>query len=714
MLVNGKSRWSQEHSGLALKLLDMAFERYGYSYASSLAVAVLVVVALWPAVGHWKLGLWLAAMLLVMSARQYLALRYRRMRQQADLDPGKWEAGFAAGAAAAGACWGMAMFIFPLQPFEQSTILLIFVLAGVTAFSIVSMSSLPLAVIAFTVAALAPLTLWLLAHGERFYYLMGVITLVYLVFATRLSRLLYGVIRNSISTSARNSALSAVARESEARYRQIADHTAEGIFLFEVTEGIRFRLVEANPAFERIAAVAYAAMEGRFCDEILPRTLAARLEGHLRRCLTAGVTHEEVMELDLPVPGCVYASTLIPVRGADGRVVRIAGMLRDVTRQKKADDALRESEAFLNSLLDSIPIPVFYKDREGRYLGFNRAYETFFGTSRAHLIGKSVYDVNPRELADIYHAHDTALLQRGGLQQYESQVLNLFGEVRDVVFSKTVFADARGAVSGIVGAVLDITERKRGEALSEAAQKAMAEQNEQLQKYREELELQVMERMRELEESRAQLRGLAARREEVREEERKHIAREIHDELGQILSGLQLNLGLLQQRHAAGTPTLVQDLQEITRLANGAIGTVRNIAASLRSFEADLGFDCALQMLVERFVASTGARCELEIGAGDDDIAESHAVALYRIVQESLTNIVKHAQAESVSIVLSREPQELVLVVRDDGKGFDTAQKKAHSFGLIGIRERAHMLGGSATVASRAGAGTEIVVCLPV
>jgi PAS domain S-box-containing protein len=692
----------------------MAFERFGYSYASSLAVATLVAAALWPVVEHAKLGLWLAAIVLIMSARKLLTLRYRRMRRNADIDPKRWKLGFSAGAAAAGACWGLAVFIFPVQPFDQPTILLMFVLAGVTAFSVVSMSSLPSAVVSFTAAALAPLMLWLLMHGERFYYYMGAITLVYLVFAIQLSRLLYRVIRNSISLSARNSALSAVARESEARYRQIADHSVEGIFLFEVTEGVRFRLAEANPAFEHIAGVAHEVMVGRFCDEVLPPVLAARMEGHLRRCLTAGVMHEEMMELDLPVPGCVYSSTLIPVRDADGCMVRIAGTMRDITRQKKADDALRENEAFLNSLLDSIPIPVFYKDRDGRYLGFNRAYETFFGKTRTHLIGKSVHDVDLRDLAGIFHAHDAAQIQRKGLQQYESQVINAYGDVRDVVFSKAAFVDAHGAVRGIVGAVLDITERKRGEELSEAAQKATAEQNAQLQKYREELELQVMERMRELEESRAQLRGLAARREEVREEERKHIAREIHDELGQILSGLQLNIGLLNQRHAVASPALAQDLQETTKLVSGAIGSVRNIAASLRSFEADLGFDCALRMLVERFVAYTGIRCEVEVGAGDDDIAENHAVALYRIVQESLTNIAKHAQAKSVCIVLNRESEELILVVRDDGRGFDTALKEANSFGLIGIRERTHMLGGTATVDSRSGAGTEIVVCLPV
>ena len=141
-------------------------------------------------------------------------------------------------------------------------------------------------------------------------------------------------------------------------------------------------------------------------------------------------------------------------------IVRIAPLFTERRREK---DALRESVAFPSSLLDAIPIPVFHKDRNGRYLGFNKAYETFFGATRDQLIGKTVFDINPRELAEIYHAKDMELIEDGGVQQYESQVKNTHGVLRDVIFNKAVFTDSRGTVAGLIGAILDITERKRAE-----------------------------------------------------------------------------------------------------------------------------------------------------------------------------------------------------------------------------------------------------------
>ncbi|MDD5175088.1 MAG: PAS domain S-box protein [Sterolibacterium sp.] len=168
----------------------------------------------------------------------------------------------------------------------------------------------------------------------------------------------------------------------------------------------------------------------------------------------------------------LFWQALVGLRGvlvASGAAL-LAGALfawyiaRATTREVTADEeALRESMAFQNSLLDAMPIPVFYKDREGRYLGCNRAYETFFGATNDQLIGKTVFDISPRELAEIYRVKDNELFESGGIQQYESQVKNTHGVLRDVIFNKAVFFDARGAVGGLIGAILDITERKRAE-----------------------------------------------------------------------------------------------------------------------------------------------------------------------------------------------------------------------------------------------------------
>jgi PAS domain S-box-containing protein len=150
----------------------------------------------------------------------------------------------------------------------------------------------------------------------------------------------------------------------------------------------------------------------------------------------------------------------------------LAQTLSHVIERKIVEDALRESEAFLQVLLDAIPAPVFYKDRNGRYLGFNMAFETFFGKIRELIIGKSVFEINPPELAEIYRAKDEELFNSGGVQCYESQWKNDHGELRDFIFNKAVFTDSKGTVNGLIGALTDITERKRAEvALLESEEK---------------------------------------------------------------------------------------------------------------------------------------------------------------------------------------------------------------------------------------------------
>lgn len=133
---------------------------------------------------------------------------------------------------------------------------------------------------------------------------------------------------------------------------------------------------------------------------------------------------------------------------------------------QQAEKTLKERGDFLNTLIDAIPIPIFYKDRDGHYLGFNRAFEVFFGKTRKELIGKSVFDINPKHLAEIYHAKDTELLENPvGEQRYESQVKNANNELRDVIFNKSIYRDKTGSPIGMIGAVFDITERKKLEDL---------------------------------------------------------------------------------------------------------------------------------------------------------------------------------------------------------------------------------------------------------
>jgi PAS domain S-box-containing protein len=217
----------------------------------------------------------------------------------------------------------------------------------------------------------------------------------------------------------------------------------------------------------------------------------------------------------------------------------------------------------------------------------------------------------------------------------------------------------------------------------------------------------------DLDQSRNQLRGLSARREEAREEERKHIAREVHDELGQILTGLKLNVSVLNHKFSPDSPALREQLQETMQLTDRALAVARNIASALRPAALDMGIVSALEWLTGRFAANTGVNCEMHIDDADIQLEENHAIALFRIVQESLTNISRYAKADKVDVGLYRDGGDYVLKVRDNGVGFDASIKKVDSYGLLGMRERALMLSGELVINSSPGNGTEIVVRIP-
>ena len=173
----------------------------------------------------------------------------------------------------------------------------------------------------------------------------------------------------------------------------------------------------------------------------------------------APLQHEHKSHRD----GKHFLRALSPIIGPDGRTEAVTVVSADITDMKQAEEALRESEAFLKTMINAIPTPVFYKDRDGKYLGFNSAFETFFGATRERLIDKSVFDINPPELAEIYHSQDNELFNSGGTQLYESQWKNAHGELRDFIFSKAVFTDSKGTITGLIGVLTDITDRKWAE-----------------------------------------------------------------------------------------------------------------------------------------------------------------------------------------------------------------------------------------------------------
>ena len=180
------------------------------------------------------------------------------------------------------------------------------------------------------------------------------------------------------------------------------------------------------------------------------------------------------------------------IRDSKGNVIEILSVGNDVTRRKQAEDALEKQLKMTQTLLDTIPVPVFYKDVKGIYMGCNQAFADFLGKPKDEIIGKTVYEVSPRDLADIYHRADEELIHHPGTQVYETSVVSTDGIRRDVVFNKATYFNEDGTVGGLIGTILDITKRKNVER--------------ELVKAREDLERRVRERTMELEEANRSLK----------------------------------------------------------------------------------------------------------------------------------------------------------------------------------------------------------------
>ncbi|TWC23457.1 sensor histidine kinase [Pseudomonas sp. SJZ074] len=209
------------------------------------------------------------------------------------------------------------------------------------------------------------------------------------------------------------------------------------------------------------------------------------------------------------------------------------------------------------------------------------------------------------------------------------------------------------------------------------------------------------------------MRLLSSRRETTREEERKHIAREIHDELGQQLSALRMGISLLRLQFGNDQPLLLERVQALMLRVDDILQVVRDVATSLRPSALNMGLTSALEWLVSEFIHTTGIDCRLRAPSTRLVLDDERATAIFRVIQESLTNVGRHSHASRVNIHLEHDAEHLQIVVCDDGRGFDPQQLPKGTLGLLGMRERGHMVGGTVIIDSAPGQGTRVRVYIP-
>lgn len=366
----------------------------------------------------------------------------------------------------------------------------------------------------------------------------------------------------------------------------------------------------------------------------------------------------------------------------------------------------------LEMLLESAGEGIYGIDLRGRCIFINGAGAAMLGYAADEVLGRNMHYL-------IHHSHaDQVLMPVRDCRIFRAFKAGRGCRVDDEVLWRrdgTSFAAEYASYpirdgEKVVGAVVtfnDITERKRTEAVLRAAH--------------EELERRVVERTAELTAANAQLRQagdalrrLSAHTNRVREEERAHIARDIHDELGASLTAIHLELNWLRQR-LAGDDAVCAHIDAALGIGQDAMGAVRRILGDLRPGVLDhLGLWAALECLMQDTETRTGLRCSAVIPPEIEQcrLGRDAEIAVYRIAQEVLTNVQRHANARQASLTACAQGRDLRIRIADDGEGMAVPAAPT-SFGLLGMRERAHALGGRLSIDSGPGAGTAVTLALP-
>jgi PAS domain S-box-containing protein len=369
-----------------------------------------------------------------------------------------------------------------------------------------------------------------------------------------------------------------------------------------------------------------------------------------------------------------------PILAGKGKVIGVVLVFRDVAARRQEQIATAEQASLIELTQDSALVI----DMQGKILFWSRGAEAMLGYSKAQAVGNISHELLRTEFPQPLTEIRAELLRVG---HWEGDLIKTAQDGRRIVVSGrwALQWGKRDQAPRILEINTDITERKRGE---------------------ESLVLQ-----------REQLRALAERLQWVREEDRKLVARDLHDQIGQILTAIKMDM-MWMTRHLPESETVVlARLKESIQLINDGVKAVRAICSGLRpGVLDDLGLAAAIEWQASEFASRNGVLCQVTVPPVDLHLDGDRATATFRIFQECLTNVIRHAQAKSVRVDLCQEEESILLVVEDDGIGFCESgfSNSLGSLGLLGMKERAQFCGGDVHISSSPGNGTKVTVRVPV
>ncbi|MCH8067993.1 MAG: PAS domain-containing protein [Candidatus Marinimicrobia bacterium] len=362
-----------------------------------------------------------------------------------------------------------------------------------------------------------------------------------------------------------------------------------------------------------------------------------------------------------------------------GKIIGMEGTIQDITKRKRSEEELSKLSNAIQQSADSVIIT----DKEGVIEFVNPAFEKITGYSKEEVIGKTPGILRSGKHKQKFYEKLWKTVLSGKI--FRETIINkkkngeLFWDEK--VISPII--DKQGIITHFVATGKDVTKRKQAEE--------------------------------EVYQSREQLRSLAARLQSIREEEQTRISRELHDELGHSLTALKIDLVALSKDPLIKSKPQADDLQSMISLTDHSLQTVKRIATELRPGVLDhLGLGAAIEWQSKEFQSHTQIKCEVRLPEERLGLDKDKDIILFRILQESLTNVARHAQATNIVITLQKDKQSISMIVQDDGRGIEESEVVGmRSLGLLGMRERAHLVGGKLTITGEKGKGTTVSVSVP-
>ena len=375
------------------------------------------------------------------------------------------------------------------------------------------------------------------------------------------------------------------------------------------------------------------------------------------------------------------SASITALKDSNGQITHFVAVKEDITERKRAEEALQESQAKWRSITENSPDQIMMLDKDTNILFINR---TVSDLTKEEVVGKSVYNFVP----SVFHRRAREcfenVLRSGKPGSYEIEKSTKDGETQ--YFSVSVGPVYRGGeITALVSSSTDITKQKRIEE--------------------------------KLKGSYVRLQSLAARLQMIREEERASVAREIHDDLGQSLTALKMDISWMKNNPEMNERAKENKFDIMLDLINSTIQTVKRIATQLRpGILDDLGLVSAIEWQADEFQKRFRVKCNFTVNKKDGVVSNEIGIAVFRIFQETLTNVARHSGATVVDINLNfRDDGFFVMDISDNGVGIDEDQvRSSQSFGLFGMRERVNILKGEMEIVGEHGKGTKVRVSIPV